>query len=71
MKSISKTTKGGDTVKDFEMLLRENMVPLQRYVHFKIHHWQDAEDIIQEVCLAATVNLFTLSKTLERTASRK
>ena len=34
--------------------LEQHLLPLQRYVRFRIHHPQDAEDIIQEVCLAAT-----------------
>lgn len=33
--------------------LEQHLLPLQRYVRFRIHHPQDAEDIIQEVCLAA------------------
>ena len=40
---------------EFEKLLQENLVPLQRYVKFKINNKHDAEDIIQEVCLTATV----------------
>ena len=40
---------------EFEKLLQENLVPLQRYVKFKISNKHDAEDIIQEVCLTATV----------------
>ncbi len=40
---------------EFEKLLQENLLPLQRYVKFKIRNKHDAEDIIQEVCLTATV----------------
>ena len=40
---------------ELEKLLQENLVPLQRYVKFKINNKHDAEDIIQEVCLTATV----------------
>ena len=32
----------------------ENMVYLERYVRFKVSSRCDAEDLIQEVCLAAT-----------------
>ena len=39
---------------EFEKLLQENFSPLQRYVHFNINNKHDAEDIIQDVCLAAT-----------------
>ena len=39
---------------EFEKLLQENLVPLQRYVNFNINNMHDAEDIIQDVCLAAT-----------------
>ena len=43
-----------------EKLLQENLIPLQRYVHFKIPNKQDAEDIIQDVCLTATLKFDTL-----------
>ena len=39
---------------EFERLLQENLVPLQRFVKFKISNKHDAEDVIQEVCLTAT-----------------
>ena len=52
--------QGGDNVDDFEKLLRENLVPLQRYVNFKIGSRHDAEDIIQDVCLSATLKFGTL-----------
>ena len=45
---------------EFEKLLQENIIPLQRYVKFKINNIYDAEDIIQEVCLTATINFETL-----------
>ena len=45
---------------EFEKLLQENFVPLQRYVKFKINNIHDAEDIIQEVCLAATIKFESL-----------
>ncbi len=45
---------------EFEKLLQENFVPLQRYVKFKINNTYDAEDIIQDVCLTATMKFETL-----------
>ena len=45
---------------EFEKLLQENLAPLQRYVNFKVGNKQDAEDIIQEVCLTATEKFETL-----------
>lgn len=45
---------------EFEKLLQENLVPLQRYVKYKINNKHDAEDIIQEVCLTATIKFETL-----------
>lgn len=45
---------------ELETLLREHMVPLQRFVHYKINNYSDAEDIIQEVCLTATVGFASL-----------
>lgn len=45
---------------ELETLLQENWLPLQRYVHFKVNNRHDAEDIIQEVCLTATVKFDTL-----------
>ena len=46
---------------EFERLLQENLVPLQRYVNFKIGSKHDAEDVIQEVCLAAMEKFETLN----------
>ena len=45
---------------EFEKLLQENFVPLQRYVKFKISNKSDAEDIIQDTCLTATVKFDSL-----------
>ena len=45
---------------EFEKLLQENLVPLQRYVKFKINNKHDAEDIIQDICLAATLKFDSL-----------
>ena len=47
-------------MREFEKLLQENIVPLERYVKFKIGDLYDAEDIIQEVCLAATAKYESL-----------
>ena len=47
-------------MREFEKLLQENLAPLQRYVNFKVGNKQDAEDIIQEVCLTATEKFETL-----------
>lgn len=44
----------------FDTLLQENLVPLQRYVNFKINNKHDAEDIIQDVCLTATLKFDSL-----------
>lgn len=52
--------QGGDNVSEFEKLLQENLVFLQRYVNYKINNKHDAEDIIQEVCLNATVKFDSL-----------
>lgn len=46
---------------EFEKLLHENLIPLQRYVNFKIGNRHDAEDVIQDVCLTATLKFDTLS----------
>lgn len=45
---------------EFEKLLQENFVPLQRYVKFKISNKSDAEDIIQDTCLTAMVKFDSL-----------
>ena len=39
---------------EFEQLLQTSLVPLERYVKFKIRNRHDAQDIIQDVCLIAT-----------------
>ncbi len=40
----------------FETKLHEHMAPLTRYVHFRIGNFADAEDVLQEVLLAAYKN---------------
>ena len=49
---------------EFEKLLQENLVSLRRYVNFKISNKHDAEDIIQDVCLSATVKFEALKNPL-------
>ena len=46
---------------EFEKLLQEKLIPLQRYVNFKIADRHDAEDVIQDVCLCAALKFDTLS----------
>ncbi len=48
---------------EFEKLLDENLVFLHRFVKFKIANKHDAEDIIQEVCLNATMKFESLKNT--------
>lgn len=48
---------------EFEKLLQENLVSLQRYVNFKINNKHDAEDLVQDICLAATVKFGSLKST--------
>lgn len=55
-----KYESGGDTVSEFESLLKEHFLPLQRYVRYKISNRHDAEDILQEVCLTASQSFETL-----------
>lgn len=37
----------------FDDLLRENYRPLERFVNFRIKNREDAQDVMQEICLAA------------------
>lgn len=48
---------------EFEKLLKESLIPLERYVKFKINNKHDAEDIIQDVCLTATMKFDTMKNT--------
>lgn len=48
---------------EFNKLLQENLKPLERYVKFKINNKHDAEDIIQDVCLTATIKFNSLNNT--------
>ena len=60
MKPVSDHRTGGDAVNEFEQLLGEHFAPLQRYINYKISKRQDAEDILQEVCLTAAARFETL-----------
>lgn len=44
----------------FETLLHANMTALERFVRYRIHNSFDAQDIIQETCLAACKNFSAL-----------
>ena len=46
----------------FEKLLQDNIVYLERYVKFKINNKHNAEDIIQDVCLTATMKFDSLKE---------
>ena len=48
---------------EFEKLLQENLVPLKRFVNFKINNKYDAEDIIQDICLTALLKFETINNT--------
>lgn len=48
---------------ELEKLLQEHFAPLERFVNFKIGNRHDAEDLIQEVCLAATAKFSSLKDT--------
>ena len=43
-------------MEDFEALLRAQLPVLRRYVHFHIGNFHDAEDVLQEICVAAAAN---------------
>jgi RNA polymerase sigma factor (sigma-70 family) len=45
---------------DFEALIQSNLKPLERFVKFHISHRSDAEDILQEILLAAYRSAETL-----------
>ncbi|MBO4893941.1 MAG: RNA polymerase sigma factor, partial [Clostridia bacterium] len=48
---------------EFEDLLHENYRPLERFVKFRIGNREDAQDVIQEICLAAFQNFSSLNDT--------
>ena len=41
---------------DFDSLLKQNYGPLERFVRFRLEGTGDAEDLLQEICLAAWRN---------------
>lgn len=45
----------------FEALLEEQITVLRRFVHFKISDYHDAEDVLQEICVAAARGFAALS----------
>ncbi len=45
---------------EFEKLLLENLKYLERFVNYKISDKQDAQDVIQETCLTASLKFETL-----------
>ena len=45
---------------EFDDLLQAHLLPLQRYVRYKIANRHDAEDILQEVCLTASQSFDSL-----------
>ncbi len=47
-------------MQEFEVLLCENRGALERFIKFRIPNQYDAEDILQDVCLAAYQNFDTL-----------
>ena len=55
-----KIFQGGDNVDEFEKLLQDTLMALQRYVKFKVSNPYDAEDIIQNVCLSAMMKFDSL-----------
>ncbi len=50
-------------MREFEVLLQEQLQVLRRFVHYKINNFPDAEDIIQDVCLTAMEKFTTLKQT--------
>ena len=57
---FTRTHREVRNVEGLEQLLQQNLPSLERFVKFKIQNKYDAEDIIQEVCLAATLKFDTL-----------
>lgn len=45
----------------FDELLHENFRPLERFVEFRIGNREDAQDVIQEICLAAFQSFSSLN----------
>ena len=45
---------------ELDALLQQCLGPLERYVNYKINNRHDAEDIVQDVCLTATIKFNSL-----------
>ena len=56
MKPVLNNIVGGAGVSNFENLLLENKLAVERFVKFKISNISDAEDILQEIYLIAFKN---------------
>lgn len=52
--------RGGEDMDDFSRFLHECYDALERFVKFKVENKTDAEDIIQDTCLAAYTNFESL-----------
>ena len=52
--------RGGENMDDFSRFLHECYGALERFVKFKVENKTDAEDIIQDTCLAAYTNFESL-----------
>lgn len=50
----------GDMVNNFENLLLSNLKSLERFVYYKVSNKEDAQDIIQETCLTASLKFESL-----------
>ena len=56
--------KGALDMDKFEELLADNFMALDRFVKFKVSSHEDAEDIVQDVCLTASQNYYSLHNAL-------
>lgn len=56
--------KGALDMDKFEELLADNFMALDRFVKFKVSSHEDAEDIVQDVCLTASQNYYFLHNAL-------
>ena len=61
MKPVLNNIVGGVGVSNFENLLLENKLAVERFVKFKISNISDAEDILQEIYLIAFKNFAQLN----------
>lgn len=53
--------KGGNPMDDFSKLLKDSQSAVERYIKYRIHSKADAEDLLQEVYLAAYQNFSQLN----------